>query len=72
MITKLRYKEVQGKVIEEGIMTVKHNFEDINELIRYIRKNWSDLENAVEIKEIEFDPDIDGDFILTIGELKEE
>lgn len=72
MVTKLRYKEVQGKVIEEGTMTVTHGFDTTTELIQYIRRHWADLDNAEELEEIEFDLDVDGDFILTIEEVIED
>ncbi len=72
MITKLEFKEVQGKCVNEGTVEVEHEFEDISQLIQYLKENWFDLENADDIESIEFDYAMDGDFLLTVKEMTDE
>lgn len=72
MVTKLKFKEVSGECINIGTMVVEHEFSNTKDLIRYIKENWFDLENAVKIDSIEIDLDTEGDFLLTINELKDE
>ena len=52
--------------------SVVRQFNYASELIRYIKENWFDLENAVKVDSIEFEFDTEGDFLLTINELKDE
>lgn len=72
MVTKLKFKEVSGECISIGTMVVEHEFSNTKDLIRYIKENWFDLENAVKVDSIEFEFDTEGDFLLTINELKDE
>lgn len=39
MVTVLEFKEVMGNCVNAGKITVKHNFEDVDKLIQYLKDN---------------------------------
>lgn len=69
--TILKFQVTEGPCYNEGIIEVNHNFDNVKQLIQYLRENWHNLENADLIEEIEITYDTDGEFKLIIEEYEE-